>query len=86
MVKFGFLVQSRNTTRWGQWDEYFDVLRPFRQLWYVLAHFDTRIWLEPNATLIEVLGSKDCLHRVARERVVPVAQAPLQHLHASLEV
>ena len=41
---------------------------------------------EPNATLIEVLGSKDCLHRVARERVVPVAQAPLQHLHASLEV
>ena len=31
-------------------------------------------------------GSKARLHRVARELVVPVAQAPLQRPHASLEV
>jgi hypothetical protein len=37
-------------------------------------------------TLIELLGSKARLHRVARELVVQVAQAPLERPHASLEV
>ena len=62
--------------------------------WLVMTRRESRLAKPPRgkrSTFAQPISStanklKACLHRVARERVVPISQRPLQRPQASLEV